>query len=1268
VKGSWFYRFYKVIGWSSIILAGILCGLRIATPLFTPSVPQLSAWVAKQLQYPTHIQELKFSWEGLSPAVALSGVEILSEDKKTSLLNIGKMKLRLDVLQLFLARLQLDELVIENASLGIEYQNGHLRVLNLPQLQLNLQDLSSGPQQAIISKLFIKDSTIHLTVNAEKTSLFHTDLAIEAKNILKIRGNASVAGKNEGHIQVGADIPLWGSKEAEVYLHLQDIAWTTLKPFLPVIPISIENGDLDLEAWLKIKDQHSMELTTRFEFNDIDVKSKGKEQRFNFVRGDLATQFEDKHWKIIGKDWQLASPDVSTEKMNFTANSALSPEGMLWEIKANDANLAFLNAGIEIMPKSSELSQKIQAHYPRGQLDYLHVIFLAKGQQLTPKLADIVFSNLQIEADNKLPGFSGLSGAVTFTGQNARMALQSEHVQIHFPTLYSYPIEITDLNTVLNGYFLENDLMIKAAILEANLFDTAFSGQGTWHFKGKEMPTTEMVFNLGTMKTATALTLLPRKMMDEDLVSWLDNALLSGNVLSTTCVLRGNLAEFPFDNAEGVFEIYTELENAHLDYTKGWPALTDLKANLLFRNRSLFISAESGALASESDIIGQLVDADAVIPNLAADLPVLILDTKVASTLGEGLTVIHKSPLEASLGKTLAPLNFEGRMALSLGLEVPLSMKEEHKVKVRGLIEVQNASVNLKEEWDFPVSELQGNVSFTEDSVKSDYLSGKFLGTPTRFSIETNTTGSTQVQVTAQGKVDLQQLPKKFHLQEIPQIQGETDYTALLAISPDNINQGNLTLTSTLQGVAIDAPYPFAKEAEEARPFECKINFDPNELMRLAVKYGDGLNMTYSFTQRNKTWQTVGGHIHFGENRLAKYREDQVLLIDGGINAVDVEKWKAFFATVGLLSEKQSTTSFTLEPLIELNIEDFNLYGFSFPQEKIEAQWDGKAHQWNFNFQGPALSGHVIVPQEENQAIMVNLQKLTLTKGVDLSEPTSTEEMPNKKSLDIKIKELTLNNKVFTDIQTRLEPSWKGYFSPDFKAKMKNTDISLSGSWDYLSTHKKVFAEGKIETKNISDTLNALGITGSIRNAKGTIGFSVQWNGTPGKIDLGSLNGQADLALNRGMINGVNPGMGRVLSLLNLDNVHRRLNLDFSDVTKNGLTFDELDGKFKFGKGKISSNKVILKSPTVKIEAFGQADLENQALDGEMIVMPDLTGSLPVAAAIASANPAVGAAVWVVDKMFGNKIQQIHRLRYKVLGTWQSPLVEEVPIMTARRG
>jgi uncharacterized protein YhdP len=292
---------------------------------------------------------------------------------------------------------------------------------------------------------------------------------------------------------------------------------------------------------------------------------------------------------------------------------------------------------------------------------------------------------------------------------------------------------------------------------------------------------------------------------------------------------------------------------------------------------------------------------------------------------------------------------------------------------------------------------------------------------------------------------------------------------------------------------------------------------------------------------------------------------------------------------------------------------------------------------------------------------MLDLQRLVLAKSLGTSE-FQMSKTPGEQKVDIKIKELTMSNKVITDVHARLEPSWKGYFFPFVKAKLKGTDVVFSGSWDYLSTQNKVSAEGTVTTKNISDTLSALGMKGTVQKAKGSIDFSLNWNGAPFKIDYPSLGGQVDLALTHGVIQGVNPGIGRVLSLLNLDNVKRRLNLDFSDVTKSGLTFNDLNGKFQFGKGKITSNKVTLNGPSAKIEAFGQADLANQGLDGEMIVMPDVTGSLPVAAAIASANPAVGAAVWVVDKLFGNKIQQIHRIRYKVLGTWASPKVEEVPI------
>ena len=125
--------------------------------------------------------------------------------------------------------------------------------------------------------------------------------------------------------------------------------------------------------------------------------------------------------------------------------------------------------------------------------------------------------------------------------------------------------------------------------------------------------------------------------------------------------------------------------------------------------------------------------------------------------------------------------------------------------------------------------------------------------------------------------------------------------------------------------------------------------------------------------------------------------------------------------------------------------------------------------------------------------------------------------------------------------------------------------------------------------------------------------------------------------MSNGTVQGVDPGLGRVLNLLSLDTVQRRLNFDFSDVTQKGFAFDEFDADFQFGKGKVSSNKVSLKGPSANIESYGQADLENQEISGIIIMMPNVTGSLPVAAAIAAGNPAVGAAVWLVDKMVGKK-------------------------------
>ncbi|MGD9592650.1 MAG: YhdP family protein, partial [Candidatus Berkiella sp.] len=634
-------------------------------------------------------------------------------------------------------------------------------------------------------------------------------------------------------------------------------------------------------------------------------------------------------------------------------------------------------------------------------------------------------------------------------------------------------------------------------------------------------------------------------------------------------------------------------------------------------------------------------------------------DTKISSTLAQGMKAIAQSPLPNDIVKSLAPLALQGDMALSLGLEIPLSNTSSAPVKVRGLIEVNDATVALKDN-PYQITSLKGEVNFTQNSVKAHNLTGMLLDNPAQFTIDNvSTTNRNEVLIGAKGNITVEQIQTLLDLPDIKQVKGETEYTALLSISPQDVNH-KLTLNSSLVGVAIDAPVPFVKEAQANNPLELVMYLEPNQLLRLSGKYGDMVSLAYSLKLQDKHWHSAGGHLHFGEKRVAKFREDQILLIDGNLPVVDFLEWKTFLTNSGLFSSDPQAKM--PEPLVELDIGLFTLYGAQFDQENIQARWDGLLSQWSLLLDGAMLKGQITVPKENSKAIMVDFQKVALPQKLAQSNFTMSK-VPSSQVIDIKIKELLWGNKSFSDLQARLEPNWKGYFIPNISTKLKDTQISMSGNWDYVDTNNQIFVQGKLSTKNISQTLTALGLKGTVQKARGIVDFSLTWNGSPFDIDFASLVGLADFSLKNGVIVGMNPGIGRVLSLLNLDNVKRRLNLDFSDVTKDGFAFTELDGKFQFGKGKIISNKVTLNGPSAKIEAFGQADLANQGLDGEMIVMPNVTGSLPVAAAIAAGNPAVGAAVWVVDKVFGHKIQQIHRMRYKVLGTWASPKVNEVPVV-----
>ncbi len=1230
-------RLYKWIGGSCIGIAVVLSMLRLALPLYTPTPAEFNALLKSKLPYDTTTQSMAISWEGFHPTMTLT-------DVKVETIHVDKLKLVLSLKHLLLGRLQLSDMVIDGVNLKVEYiENDRIRLVDLPDVYV---DLKNPGKNIPIDHLHIINSAVEMNRQDARIALDNVTVNAKIDTQIKVRASAKVAGYKGATIEASIDTGILGQAPIKGYVHWVGEELEKVLAIHPIkLPFAEMKGHVDLKLWLKWQPD-DLHITSNVGLTDFKITDDQKKIiYFEKLGGLFHLRHHNDHWRITAEQgyWD------DTKGFAFALYNEDCQEGSCWQFKARHLPIKPFNDIAGLYDKT------FLQYEAKGEVNYLN---LSLDQAYKPVEIEMVFNDVGIFKPTE-GGIAGMTGALVYLNNKGSLSLNSPRFNVHCPRLFSQVIPLSDVNAKLHwtNEGQSTHLMIDNVL--AHLGTTPIEGTAVAHFSDglKKLPAIETQWSVGSIQVVDALNLLP-KVMDLDLLEWLNQAITAGEMKQTIFVMRGNLADFPFDKHEGIFEVTTQLVDSRLDYTPGWPALRSLDAELLFRNRALYISASHAFIDG-----GELLKAEAVIPDLLSPLPALQIDTKIKSTLENGLVVIQKSPLKETLGKELSVLTLHGPMDLSLGLDVPLSAESPDDVEVRGIIGLNDGIVRVPD-WNIEIPHVNGEVSFTENSVNADKLAGYLLESPAEFRITTTpVTEGSELRITASGKMVADRLMNWAKASDFKKITGDTDYEAALLInSSANAKQVDLTVSSNLIGLSIDAPPPFTKEANESKQSECKIYFDPNNLTRMSFKYGDNMNFAYSVLRVDPHWRPLGAHIHIGENRLAKFREDGILLLDGDLTELDVEKWQQFakLAGVGVSSEKP-----VLEPLIELKIDSLKFLGEDFTNAAIQAQWEGSLKHWNVNFDGPALKGHMILPQDESKDILIDLQKLKLTSNNQVSSFWENQEQTQKnQAVDVKINELNIDKKILTQVQARLVPSIRGYDFNDVKANIKDTAIELKGEWSYL-VDKKVTAQGTVKTKNIGDALKALGKEGTLKGANGTVDFAVEWEGTPAKIDYPTLGGQAALSLHHGYVQGVNPGIGRILSLLNLDNVKRRLKLDFGDVTKSGFAFDELTAKFQFGKGKVSSNKIILNGPSAKIEAFGQADLITQGLSGEMVVMPDVTGSLPVAAAIAAGNPAIGAAVWVVDKMFGNKIQEINRFRYQILGSWQTPLVKEVPMINA---
>jgi uncharacterized protein YhdP len=212
-----------------------------------------------------------------------------------------------------------------------------------------------------------------------------------------------------------------------------------------------------------------------------------------------------------------------------------------------------------------------------------------------------------------------------------------------------------------------------------------------------------------------------------------------------------------------------------------------------------------------------------------------------------------------------------------------------------------------------------------------------------------------------------------------------------------------------------------------------------------------------------------------------------------------------------------------------------------------------------------------------------------------------------------------------------------------------NRRIDFSADWIKQDNGKTVTQlTGTLDMDNFGQFLSDLDLNKDIKETHADIRFEGNWPGAPYEFSLGQINGKLAIHLSDGRITSIEPGFGRLLGLIAIEQWAKRIQLNFADVYQQGLAFDDITGNFEINHGIALTDDLLVDAVAAKVRIVGEVNLGNKTLDQRVAVAPKSSDALPIAGKI------VGGVASVVTQVLTGEDKEGYFFgsEYKITGSW----------------
>ncbi|SDW12779.1 TIGR02099 family protein [Aidingimonas halophila] len=1250
------------------LLAVLVLLLRLAVDQVDSVRPELVSFLSSSFNADVEVDELSGLWRGNQLSLALEGLRFTGRRNDDPLLEVGQADLRMDTWQSFKAWLPVsDDARLHDVTLHLyQREDGSwhwpepatLPSWLQPDRRFDLDRLDAALETLLRQRVDAEEVRLVLHGRESQVVLEAPQLLIDGdRRHTRISGWINVEGKEGAALQASLELMPGRQGLADFNAAMKAtmdvsslVGLTNLLPFDHGMRLDAAEGEttlwgrwhagkLDDVRWqVDIPRMSLRQAGSEVGFTTNGLQSRGQWQRVESGwEAWLNTGVENDDGEPVANDGRGASGPALPRHWQASGN------GGRWQVKADAFDIASLLRWRDRLALPEELDRWLTGLSPRGEVTGARVEHDGEEWRLQAALSQVAVDPWQ-----SVPGGGPIDGWLEMrrNGGNVEF-VGGEGMNLAFPQIFRTPLALQVAAGNVAWQRDDDRVLVQGDDLKARWRDAPVNGSFQLALGGSRPGDLLLALDFAEVDALNTPVVewLPVQVMDEGLQEWLSLG-AAGRVEQGRLRLQQPLKE-DLDDEEIDLQLALDVTQGRLPFAAAWPMLENVEGHLSYADQRLHarvehaeshgVTASEGRIELEDDtlsVTGALQGTTTQWLTYLADVPELGLDAEDWSSQGD----------------------LNGEIDLTLPIDDPDALDLEVLADI-DIPELRYRPVELLAEA------VDGELVYHHQAGSGDLvgsLEGRVFDGPIQASIDT-ADENTRIE----GRARIHSILDRVGGGSMSTLaSGEFPYMATVTLDDAG---PRVQLESDLEGTTIDLPAPFGKQASDRVPLRFLADLQNHEWsaeleQRLRIRWRQA-----SEGAQGQAWLErwpASPDWHNAEGWEMFWATPQL----------DVDAWTEALSTMDVQAPEGEGTSLDALRRIVLQTDCLSYDSRCLGSVEVEGSPSQSPDAWQATLSGSLANGDLHYRPWASDAVDIALSRLDLGALLPSAEesgdaflgevataPTPTPfpkwigDLPDGR---LRVADIEHQGRRFGPLMAR----WRA--SPDDlrieplgltlgKVSARGELIWEASGDDSSLTRSRLSLDGG----DLGTALERLAQPVTIRNERTAVKSQLAWPGAPWQFGLERSRGNLDIELTDGHFLNIDAPSAKLIGLLNVDNLLRRLRLDFSDVAEQGTSFDSVKGAATLYGGKLETQgPVVIDGPATDFRLDGTVDLVRRELDQRLGVSVPVSQNLPLAA-VAVGSPVLGGALFVAHQLFGGAIDRATQIHYRVRGPLTAPQI-----------